>query len=96
MAVANACDARAVAGITVLDAVLGSETPMAGTSPAIMQIKRCWFSAATRRQARAALSPRALEILLASDADTISKVINAMNSVQIALTSGFTPSLISE
>ena len=44
----------------------------------------------------AALSPRALDSFVANDAATITTVINASTSVQMALISGFTPSRTSE
>ncbi len=60
------------------------------------RIRATRWLAMTGNYSGAALSPRVLESLEASDATTITTAISPITSVQMALISGFTPNRTSE
>ena len=83
-----------VPGIHVLTNVAARKAWMAGTSPAMTKGGERLRMTTTHNGA--ALSPRALDSFVTSEATTMTAAITAITSVQMALISGFTPSRTSE
>jgi hypothetical protein len=83
-----------VRGIHVLTKVAEIKAWLAGTSPAMTKSGERLGMTTTHNGA--ALSPRALDSFVASEATTMTTAIRAITSVQMALISGFTPSRTSE